>query len=385
MTKNELIICNQVFRKMDGYNVILTMNGEVKGFNEKQRNILTSNILSKFIVIQFDEMEYEECKEIFKNLLNKYENSKNYVNNIDNFIELHQKMINEMKNIEKKDIKDNIKLIDPIVTLRNLKYCCYFSRNNIHPRIAAEISYTARFPKNGRKDFVYILDKLGNFQEDKILKCEIEKSIINNFLFYNDTYKKAIYLAVTALKEGLHPLLIGEKGNGLTTLAKLVASISSNNNYEFLFCSSETSVEDLIGCYQPQIKIKNKIQDLSAYIKWCDGPIPRAGKKGVPIILDNINYSKPQVIECINPLLEDNTKYNIVEYNILEKENEGPIQMQKGFSIIGTMVLDKENKNNITKALMNRSVAIYVDNDIDINNNLKKIIEITGKNIGKQI
>ena len=39
MSKNELIICNQTFRKMDGYNVILTMNGEVKGFNEKQRNI----------------------------------------------------------------------------------------------------------------------------------------------------------------------------------------------------------------------------------------------------------------------------------------------------------------------------------------------------------
>jgi len=44
--------------------VILTMNGEVKGFNEKQRNILTSNILSKFVLIPFDEMEKEECKDI---------------------------------------------------------------------------------------------------------------------------------------------------------------------------------------------------------------------------------------------------------------------------------------------------------------------------------
>ena len=34
--------------------------------------------------------------------------------------------------------------------------------------------------------------------------------------------------------------------------------------------------------------------------------------------------------------------------------------MKKGFSIIGTMIVDKENNNSISKALMNRFVAIYV-------------------------
>ena len=383
MTKNELIICNKTFRKMDGYNVILTMNGEVKGFNEKQRNILTSNILSKFVLIPFDEMEKEECKEIFISLLKKSESPKEYTDNINAFIEIHQKMIEGMKN--KEEIK-NVKSIDPLVTLRNLKYCCYLSMNNIHPKTAAEISYIARFPKNERKNYDFLLDKFGNFKEDITLKTNIEEAIKNEFLFYNETYKKGIYLALTAIKEGLHPLLIGEKGSGLTTLAKLVASISGNNNYEFLLCSSETSVEDLMGCYQPQIKIKDKTQDLSSYIKWCDGPVPIAGKKGIPIILDNINYSKPQVIECLNPLLEQNSKYNNVEYTILEKENEGPIKMNKGFSIIGTMNIDKENKNSISKALMNRFVAIYIDNDLEINDeDLKKIIENTGKKIDKQI
>ena len=180
MTKDELIISNQTFRKMDGYNVILTMNGEVKGFNEKQRNILTSNILSKFNLIPFDEMEKEECQEIFKSLLNKTENSKQYITNINNFIDILQLMINDMKN--KEEMKKNIKSIDPIVTLRNLKYCCYLCRNKIHPRIAAEISYTARFPKNERKDFESILNKFGNFPEDKALNAEIEKNI--KIIFY---------------------------------------------------------------------------------------------------------------------------------------------------------------------------------------------------------
>ena len=383
MTKNELIISNQTFRKMEGYNVILTMNGEVKGFNEKQRNILTSNIVSKFIPISFEEMDKEECQEIFKSLLKKDKNSQDYIKNIDVFIEIHQKMIDEMK--IKEEMKNNSKSIDPIVTLRNLKYCCYLSKNLIHPKIAAEISYTARFPKNERKDFEKLLNKFGAFPENNNLNEEIEIYLKNNFLYYNTTYKRVIYLTIIALREGLHPLLIGEKGCGLTTLAKVVASIVSKE-YEFLFCSSETSVEDLLGCYQPRIKIKDKIQDLSSYIKWCDGPVPKAGKRGIPLILDNINYSKPQVIECLNPILEDNTKYNNVEYNILEKENEGPIQMKKGFAIVATMSIDKENNNSISKALMNRFVPIYVDNDIDINNqNLNIIIENIGKKLDSQI
>ena len=405
LTEDELIICNQVFRKMEGYNVILTMNGEAKGFNEKQRNTLPSNIVSKFNLIKFDEMEKEECKEIFKNLLNQLDqkyNKEDYIKNIDIFIDIHQKMLKDMKN-EEELIKNN-KIIDPIVTLRNLKYCCYLSRNNISPRIAAEISYTARFPESKRKNYEKFLKKFGEIKEDEDLKSEIESHIENSYLYYNDTYKKVIYLALTALKEGFHPLLIGEKGCGLTTLAKLIASIS-NKNYEFLLCSSETTVEDLIGCYQPKIKTvkdiletkaesdiqetktENDIQELSEYVQWFDGPVPKAGKKGVPLILDNINFSKPQVIECLNPLLEENSKYNNVEYNILEKENDGhPIKIKNGFSIIGTMCLTKDNKNIISKALMNRFVAIYVDNNIKINkNNLAIIIENTCKKLSKQI
>ena len=115
-------------------------------------------------------------------------------------------------------------------------------------------------------------------------------------------------------------------------------------------------------------------------------PCYKGRKNGVPLILDNINFSKPHVIECLNPLLEENSKYNNVEYNILEKENEGPIQIKSGFSIIGTMNLNKENKNTISKALMNRFVAIYVDNDIEINNqNLNFIIENSCKKLNKQI
>ena len=219
---------------------------------------------------------------------------------------------------------------------------------------------------------------------NNLLKNEIEKELKTNFLFYNKSYIKAAYLALEAGREGIHPLLIGKKNSGLTTFAKMISSLLSKS-YEFLLCCSETSVEDLIGCYQPKIK-NNNIQDLSNYIIWNDGPILRAGKNGISVILDNINYSKPQVIECLNPLLEDNSKYNIVKYNVLEKENEAPIEMKKGFVIIGTMVIDENNDSQISKTLMNRFAAIYLDEYLDINEkNLDNIVENRGKLLNIQI
>ena len=83
------------------------------------------------MTVSFDEMELEECKIIFGKLLK--ENNEKYKNNLKNFTYLHKKMEDEMKS--------NKRTIDPIVTLRNLKYICDFWKNNISPKIAAEISY----------------------------------------------------------------------------------------------------------------------------------------------------------------------------------------------------------------------------------------------------
>ena len=66
----------------------------------------------------------------------------------------------------------------------------------------------------------------------------------------------------------------------------------------------------------------------------------------------------------------------------MEKENEDPIEMKSGFTIIGTMVLDEDNKDSISKALMNRFVAVYLDDYLEINdNNLKIFLENTIKKL----
>ena len=93
-----------------------------------------------------------------------------------------------------------------------------------------------------------------------------------------------------------------------------------------LLLCSETSIDDLIGCFQSKTYKKNEKGDtqkidITSLISWVDGPIIKETKNGNPIILDNINYSKPQVIESLNPLIEENYVVNDnSEYKLIEKK-----------------------------------------------------------------
>ena len=60
--------------------------------------------------------------------------------------------------------------------------------------------------------------------------------------------------------------------------------------------------------------------------------------------------------------------------------------MKNGFTIIGTMIINKDNNSLISKALMNRFVAIYLDDYFEINdNNLDIIIDNTIQKLNKEI
>ncbi|ORX59905.1 hypothetical protein BCR36DRAFT_408277 [Piromyces finnis] len=372
LSKDEITVNNRIYRKTKGYNVILTMNGETEGFTSTQRNELNLNILSKFVIIEFDKMSKEECELIFMKLMPNA-----YKQNVPNFVNLHNRMLEYSQ-----------KTIDPIVTLRNLKACIYLLKVNIPVRASAEIAYSGRFPIDERNEFNDILGNFGSDDIDSNIKKEIIKRFDEYNLYYNDSYLKCAYLALSACKAGLHPLLIGKNGSGLTELAKFVAcnysistdtflSESKRTNVEVVCLGSETSTDDLVGCFQP---ILCKTEDLTKLISWVDGPIFRAGKSGNPVILDGINCAKSQVIEYLNPLLEDNSVFNNVKFNVKEKGDEEYVNIEKGFIIIGTMKVE-EGIEKISKALMNRFVAIYLD-DFSLNAEvIEKITYLTVKKL----
>ena len=90
-------------------------------------------------------MDSLECETIFKELIPDEDTYKKYVKN---FVDLHQQLLQYKQ-----------KTVDPIVTLRNLKYCSQLSKIDIPVRAAAEIAYSARFPYEERKNFESILSK----------------------------------------------------------------------------------------------------------------------------------------------------------------------------------------------------------------------------------
>ncbi|ORX61262.1 hypothetical protein BCR36DRAFT_408210 [Piromyces finnis] len=389
ISKDEITVNNNTYKKRKGYNVILTMNGEAEGFTKTQRNELTSNILSKFVIVKFDKMSKEECEIIFKELVPKKDN---YNSNVPNFVKLHQKLLDYSQ-----------KTVDPIVTLRNLKACTYLSKVNIPVRDAAEIAYSRRFPKDERDIFEDILKEFGNDFIDNDIKDEIINKLNENNLYYDESYLKCAYLALSACKAGLHPLLIGKNGSGLTELARFVARNYNINHDSFLkesqrdhieeiqFCS-ETSLDDLLGCFQPSTsggeegnKNNEENIDLTKFISWVDGPVLKAGKSGNPVILDEINCAKSQVIEYLNPLLDGNSVFNNVQFNLIEKDNKEVINIGKGFVIIGTMKMEEEKKLTISKALMNRFVAIYLDNFSLNNEAIEKITDLTIQKLNTSI
>ena len=51
--------------------VILTMNGESIGFNENQRNVLSSYLLCKLNITNFKEIDKNEIEKIFNEQIKK--------------------------------------------------------------------------------------------------------------------------------------------------------------------------------------------------------------------------------------------------------------------------------------------------------------------------
>ena len=77
--------------------------------------------------------------------------------------------------------------VDPIVTLRNLKYCTILGKNKIMPRIAAEISYTATFSEKN-DELKELLNNLGDLQLDPKNKNDLIKELDENNIFYDENF-----------------------------------------------------------------------------------------------------------------------------------------------------------------------------------------------------
>jgi MoxR-like ATPase len=172
-----------------------------------------------------------------------------------------------------------------------------------------------------------------------------------------------------AARAGLHVMFEGPSGSGLTTLARFIASFcveqrsGGSNQQEIprVLLEEESTVENIIGAFRPQ-RLSHPDEDITKLIQWEDGPLLKAAREGIPVILDRIDEAKAQVTKRMNPVLEKNAQLGPTKFLVPEKGESPEVDVQYGFVVIATLTIDPHRCSpGVSLALRNRFVTVAVE------------------------
>lgn len=102
-------------------------------------------------------------------------------------------------------------------------------------------------------------------------------------------------------------LLTGGTGVGKTTHIEQLAARCNQSLLRVNF-NGETRLSDFIG----------KLQVVKGETRWVDGILPMAMRKGMWLLLDEIDFADPSVLSLLHPVLEENPM-------LVLKENQGEV------------------------------------------------------------
>ena len=139
------------------------------------------------------------------------------------------------------------------------------------------------------------------------------------------------------------PLLLqGATGTSKTSLILYLAALLEQPVLR-MNLNGQTDASELVGKFLPGSG------DGGPAWRWCDGAAPKAMKDGLWLILDEVNLSEPQVIERLNPVLEDDPVLVISEH-----EDES-VRAAEDFRIFGTMnPAEYSGRSTLSPAYRNR-------------------------------
>lgn len=179
---------------------------------------------------------------------------------------------------------------------------------------------------NGLK--IYKNRKAGEFTPAK------QKFILDR----TDPNLEAIFYSVSDDKPCL---LIGETGTGKTSLVRYLASLT-NKQYRRINLNGQTNTDDLVG--------KWIIKDGS--MRWLDGVLIEAMRKGYWLVLDELNSALPEVLFLLQSLLDDD------KFVVLPEKNGEIVRPHKNFRLFATMNPSSSGNyvgtNELNRALMSR-------------------------------
>ncbi|KAA6403417.1 MAG: hypothetical protein EZS28_001045, partial [Streblomastix strix] len=351
------IIRHQNFR------IIATLNGETDGFTPQQRIIITSEILARFHTISFPLMSREECNDIFNQLIQKF--YPQYEKESIQIADIHKSVENYYASDQRKDKSRG----SAAMTLRNFSYAIdLMVLEKLKPRDACTIAYLAQIPTADRTQFNDYIDKLGQSDNFQKLRDEITMVATEMHIHPHPLFIDAAVYAIDAARNGLHVLLEGPSGCGLSTLARFVAKFCTKETARErrivvpeVLLGPESTVKNIIGSFKSQ-EMKSNETDMTKLIKWENGPLLIAAESGTPVILDRIDEAKAQVTERLNPILEKNARRDQTPFLVPEKVEFTEQHVAQGFVVIATLTTNPNRQGQtISLALRNRFVTIAVD------------------------
>jgi hypothetical protein len=242
----------------------------------------------------------------------------------------------------------------PIRDALFISYLAHFDSNLVHSFDTFLKDLSSEFKPESRR-VLDLIDRINN-------KCN-ELSLCSYPEFIN-----AAMIAISAVQCGIHFLLEGKSGSGLSTLACFIDQFQFQGNSStfssntILLCSDYT-LDDILGSFKPHCSKEN--EEATELIKWGNGPVLSAVINVRCLVLDRINEGMMQVVERLNPLLEknakDQTEQNILRFTVPEKGNDDEIAINSGFFALATFTTNSSsNKNGLSSALQSRFTSICV-------------------------
>ena len=110
-----------------------------------------------------------------------------------------------------------------------------------------------------------------------------------------------------SVEMGEKPLLIGPTGAAKTSMIRYLAHLTESE-FVRVNLDAQADTSDLIGKYIPR-------EGTQGELVWQDGTLLTAMAQGHWILLDEFNLAEPEILERINPLLDDEGTLVVTEHN----------------------------------------------------------------------
>lgn len=131
-----------------------------------------------------------------------------------------------------------------------------------------------------------------------------------------------------AVKAGVPCLLEGATSVSKTTVVLWLAHLCGRGVIR-LNLNGQTDTGELVGKYVPD--------ERNGGWRFQEGAIPQAMREGWWVILDEINLAEPQILERLNPVLEDPAGLVLSEHDNRSFGAGGDVPIDPGFRIFATM------------------------------------------------